>query len=146
MILRVRIFLASIVLCLLLQGCIGAAIVSDRVSVSEEQFVFKNRDDYLRLKGAPDERDVSENLEVWKYYQDESAWCGLFIYAVIIPIPLALPTCEKSETATFNQEGVTVKVEVRDTEWKGAYCAPIAPVLDSAFGHHSKSAPVCQSK
>lgn len=74
-----------------LSGC-GVAVMTIHRSTTDAPIHYKTKDELLRHLGAPREvQCVAEtNGETW-IYEGEQRWGGLFVWAVILPVPLMAP-------------------------------------------------------
>jgi len=131
-------FTVALFVCAALSGCVGAQLVTPKKVETEnpKEFIYRDKSSYLSLRGQPHERKTIDGKEAWVFVQDETEWCGLFLY-IVIPIPLALPACEWSDTIVWDAEGMAIRQLQRETTDRGGYCAPLAPLFGKAIGHHS---------
>lgn len=108
--------LTLIVIIFLLSGCVGVATMHNPEKKHEDLkfklmgrgFLFDNQEenhnysksDVVEVWGQPDSKEVSGNVEYWRYKQGVLAWAGV-IPMIVIPIPLVAPVGKNSVTLGF---------------------------------------------
>lgn len=116
--LRVNLGRTVVVLCAALSqfGCVGYLTQTQYhgspKDISGSRDAFRNSKDAFRNShayGEPTQITPTLNGELWRYDQG-SRWCGVIIYAVIIPIPLMLPLCHQATTIAFVGETATSEI------------------------------------
>ena len=108
-------------------GCAGVVAISERNNQSINPVIARNAGvihngskynktytaaQVLTLWGEPNEKRVSESdpeMEIW-IYNTGMGWSGIFIMAVVVPIPVLAPVGQRTTILTIKNKEVVYGV------------------------------------
>lgn len=126
---RTLIFFA---LTIMLSGCVGiSAIKTTKTDKHIELSPYVGylyccddnnyaKSDVISLWGEPDEILIEKNAQHW-IYNRERAFNGLIFWAVLIPIPLVIPTGYRTTRLIFEEDTIS-KIIYEDTKLPTISC------------------------
>lgn len=122
-------------LTLILPGCVG---VNTWLPASFARDVSMPRKDVIEEFGDPDRSEEGDSILV--YIDSTNEWCGVTLYAVILPLPLMAPVCD-TETRFLCEADAAVKKISKIVRRGGVSCGPLQYVFSSMmdFGQHNQT-------
>jgi len=117
-----------------LPGCVGFSIHGNKGrEVYKNNFAGAGR--YVVSTTPPDRAPDKQNPDgsVMYVLRNETAWCGVIIWAVI-PVPLLLPFCTDRVEMTFKDEAPVQMMAQWTGALFGAACGPFMPLLGLGGG------------
>jgi len=138
-------FLLAIMLAISLSGCVGFTfsrnadpVVTTYDTQTKSYPVITTNNFQLNAKHSdraqkPDK--VEPDGSAVYILQDERTWCGLTVWAVIIPLPLWLPACHNRMVVTDKVGGETLVSQQKPIIFQ-AWCGPFLPFLGLDGGPH----------
>jgi hypothetical protein len=130
--------LRNIFLSLLSVGMVGCVGVKTYTEETYSKSYFKPIT-LSELTASHNDLIPSEDGKSLKYLDKDNEWCGSVIYAVILPIPLMAPVCERSSEFEV-KDGVVIEKLETSIQKGGKVCGPLQFLLNGmmSFGQGSQ--------
>jgi hypothetical protein len=122
-------YLLSLTVFVHLSGC-GVAAVTKYSSDNEIKIdQYPTKAIVLARMGRPHTISCTQNDEESWTYRSDIRWKGVFLWAIIVPIPLMAPIGRDSRTFTFQGPHTTaIKSDEVKTCFTSAFLAPSTPI------------------
>ena len=135
----------SLILTILISGCVGISNIKSteeerKINLySERGYLYSSgennytKSEVISLWGKPDDIIIKNNAQHW-IYNREVALSGIFIWVILVPVPLIIPTGYRTTRLIFEKEIIS-KVIYEDSRLPTASCGfPNILVSDSLCG------------